>query len=162
LLTPGNYEVENVAYTLDNAAIIFAANKDDIDRRHLWRVGTDGGAVEPVTSGEGIEMSPAVVNAGRQLVFFHSTARDPYQPFIANIDGTNMHPLAPQALPADFPAAQLGAPEQVVFKAADGLEIHGQLFKPAHTSGKLPAIVFMHGGPIRQMLLGWHYLYYYH
>jgi dipeptidyl aminopeptidase/acylaminoacyl peptidase len=32
--------------------------------------------------------------------------------------------------------------------------------KPA--AGRLPALVFMHGGPIRQMLLGWHYLYYYH
>ena len=162
LLTPGNYEVENVAYTPDNAAIIFAANKDDIDRRHLWRVGTDGGAVEPVTSGEGIEMSPAVVNAGRQLIFFHSTARDPYQPFIANIDGTNMHPLAPQALPADFPSAQLAIPAQVIFKAADGTEIHGQLFRAKLSMGRPPAIIFMHGGPMRQMLLGWHYLYYYH
>jgi dipeptidyl aminopeptidase/acylaminoacyl peptidase len=26
----------------------------------------------------------------------------------------------------------------------------------------MPAVIFMHGGPIRQMLLGWHYLYYYH
>ena len=162
LLTPGNYEVENVAYTPDNSTIIFAANKDDIDRRHLWRVSVAGGALTAVTSGASVEMSPAVVNAGRQLIFFHSTARDPYQPYIANVDGTNVRPLAPQTLPADFPKAQLVAPEQVVFKAADGLEIHGQLFKPAQAAGKLPAIVFMHGGPIRQMLLGWHYLYYYH
>jgi dipeptidyl aminopeptidase/acylaminoacyl peptidase len=53
-------------------------------------------------------------------------------------------------------------PEQVIFKAADGTEIHGQLFKPSNASGKMPALVFMHGGPMRQMLLGWHYLYYYH
>jgi dipeptidyl aminopeptidase/acylaminoacyl peptidase len=26
----------------------------------------------------------------------------------------------------------------------------------------MPALVFMHGGPPRQMLLGWHYMYYYH
>jgi dipeptidyl aminopeptidase/acylaminoacyl peptidase len=162
LLTPGNYEVENVAYTPDNAAIIFAANKDDIDRRHLWRVATDGGAVTPVTNGEGIEMSPRVVNAGRQLIFFHSTAREPYQPYIANIDGTNARPLAPQTLPADFPSAQLAIPAQVIFKAADGTQIHGQLFRAKLSMGRPPAIIFMHGGPQRQMLLGWHYLYYYH
>src|SRR4030095_765857 len=28
--------------------------------------------------------------------------------------------------------------------------------------GRLPAVIFIHGGPIRQMLLGWHYMYYYH
>jgi dipeptidyl aminopeptidase/acylaminoacyl peptidase len=53
-------------------------------------------------------------------------------------------------------------PEQVVFEAADGLEIHGQLF-PAHgPDGRPgPAVIFMHGGPIRQMLLGWHPRHYY-
>jgi len=72
--------------------------------------------------------------------------------------------LAAQALPRDFPSPKLVAPQQVVFNAADGGEIHGQLFLPpnARAGMKLPAIVFMHGGPIRQMLLGWHYLYYYH
>jgi dipeptidyl aminopeptidase/acylaminoacyl peptidase len=73
-----------------------------------------------------------------------------------------MKPLAPQALPRGFPTAKMVTPEQVIFKAPDGLEIHGQLFKPANVKGKAPAIVFMHGGPSRQMLLGWHYRYYYH
>ena len=73
-----------------------------------------------------------------------------------------MKPLAAQALPRDFPSAMLVVPEQVIFKAADGTEVHGQLFKPANASGKLPALVFMHGGPVRQMLPVWHYLYYYH
>jgi dipeptidyl aminopeptidase/acylaminoacyl peptidase len=50
-----------------------------------------------------------------------------------------------------------------VFRAADGLEIHGQLFLPrgAKPGDKRPALVFMHGGSMRQMLLGWHYMYYY-
>jgi len=55
-------------------------------------------------------------------------------------------------------------PQQEIFKAEDGTEIHGQLFMPPGADGrtKLPALVHMHGGPPRQMLLGWHYLYYYH
>ena len=107
-------------------------------------------------------MYPVFFGNGQRLAFFHSTARDPLMPFTAAFDGTNMKPLAPQTLPRDFPAAKLVVPEQVVFKAADGLEIHGQLFKPANASGKSPAIIFTHGGPQRQMLLGWHYRYYYH
>src|SRR2546429_1423027 len=107
-------------------------------------------------------MYPAMFDNGRQIAFFHSTARDPFLPFTASIGGANMKPLAPQALSRDFPSAKLVVPQQVIFKAADGLEIHGQLFKPANSAGKVPALVFMHGGPVRQMLLGWHYLYYYH
>jgi dipeptidyl aminopeptidase/acylaminoacyl peptidase len=46
----------------------------------------------------------------------------------------------------------------VTFEAADGLRIHGQLFVPRGLSSgaRAPAVIFMHGGPMRQMLLGWH------
>jgi dipeptidyl aminopeptidase/acylaminoacyl peptidase len=162
LLTPGDYEVENVTATPDKTTLIFSSNKGDVDRRHLFSVSAAGGEVRQLTGGDGIEMYPVVLGGGRQLAFFHSTARDPFLPFIASSDGTGMRQLAPQALPRDFPSAQLVVPEQVVFKAADGMEIHGQLFRPRNVSGKVPALIFTHGGPIRQMLLGWHYLYYYH
>lgn len=161
-LTPGEFEVESAALSPDKSFIVFAANKNDIDRRHLWRVNAGGEGLQELTRGESIEMSPALFDGGRRIAFLRSTARDPYMPFTATIDGSNMRPLAPQTLPRDFPSAKLVVPEQVVFKASDGLEIHGQLFRPAHGSGKRPAVVFMHGGPQRQMLLGWHYRYYYH
>jgi dipeptidyl aminopeptidase/acylaminoacyl peptidase len=161
-LTPGEFEVENVALSPDKSFVVFSANKNDIDRRHLWRVSTSGGAPQQLTAGEGIEMDPVLFDNGRRIAFFHSTARDPFLPFTTSLDGTNMKPLAPQALPRDFPTARLVVPEQVIFKAPDGIEIHAQLFKPAKIAGKAPAIVFMHGGPSRQMLLGWHYRYYYH
>ena len=161
-LTPGEFEVENVALPPDKSFVVFSTNKSDIDRRHLWQVKVDGGAPRQITAGEGIEMYPALFDNGRRVAFFHSTARDPFMPYMTNLDGSNMKPLAPQALPRDFPSAQLVVPEQVIFKAADGLEIHGQLFKPKNASGKMPALIFTHGGPPRQMLLGWHYMYYYH
>lgn len=161
-LTPGNFEVENVALSQDKSFIVFSTNKSDVDRRHLWWVKVDGGAPRQITAGDGIEMYPVLFDNDRRVAFCHSTARDPFMPYTARTDGSNQKPLAPQALPRDFPSAKLVVPEQVIFKAADGTEIHGQLFKPANASGKMPAMVFMHGGPPRQMLLGWHYLYYYH
>jgi len=50
----------------------------------------------------------------------------------------------------------------VVCPAADGLPIDGQLFlPPVPAKAPMPAVVFFHGGPQRQMLLGWHSMYYY-
>jgi dipeptidyl aminopeptidase/acylaminoacyl peptidase len=71
--------------------------------------------------------------------------------------------IAPQAIPAAFPGERFVTPQQVVFPAADGLEIHGQLFLPAglHSGERRPAAIFFHGGSQRQMLLGWHYMEYY-
>jgi dipeptidyl aminopeptidase/acylaminoacyl peptidase len=51
-------------------------------------------------------------------------------------------------------------PKQVIFKAPDGTAIHAQLFDKAPDKKKA-AIVYIHGGPPRQMLLGWHYSDYY-
>jgi dipeptidyl aminopeptidase/acylaminoacyl peptidase len=172
LLTPGQCEVENVAQTPDRRAVVFSSNCGDIDRRHLWQVSAAGGAPKAITSGEKIEWSPVVTGDGARLVYLGSDARTPAMPYAMNFSGGDnsaaanggARMLAAQALPRDFPSSKLVVPRQVVFKAADGLEIHGQLFLPsdARTGARLPAIVFMHGGPIRQMLLGWHYGYYYH
>jgi dipeptidyl aminopeptidase/acylaminoacyl peptidase len=70
--------------------------------------------------------------------------------------------IAATALPPDFPSRQLVIPKQVTFKSQDGLEIHGQLFVPNGRTQPGPAVIFTHGGPIRQMMLGFHYMDYYH
>src|SRR5207302_3887554 len=64
-------------------------------------------------------------------------------------------------VPPGFPSTELITPEPVTFKASDGLEIHGQLFKTAGGEPRRPTLVYVHGGPPRQMLLGWHYMDYY-
>jgi dipeptidyl aminopeptidase/acylaminoacyl peptidase len=72
--------------------------------------------------------------------------------------------LAPSSLPADFPSESLVEPEPVVFSASDGMRIHAQLFRPMsrRPGERHKAAIFFHGGSRRQMLRGWHYMYYYH
>jgi len=70
--------------------------------------------------------------------------------------------IAKQTLPSDFPSAALVTPQQVVFRSEDGVTLHGQLFLPRNLKEKVPGLVFVHGGPVRQMLLGFHYMDYYH
>ncbi|UCC30310.1 MAG: S9 family peptidase, partial [Phycisphaerales bacterium] len=83
---------------------------------------------------------------------------------VMNITGGGRRPIAPGAIPDEFPRDSLVEPVPVLFDAADGLRIHGQLFIPKEIKAdeRLPAVIFMHGGPIRQMLLGWHMRGYYH
>lgn len=161
-LTPGSFEVENVTWSADRQFMIVASNARDINHRHLWRVNVAGGEPRQLTSGDSIEMYPAIVGGGKQIAFMHATATHPFLPYIASADAKAARPLAAQALSSEFPSSQLVEPEQVTFKASDGMEIHGQLFKPKNSSARAPGIVFMHGGPIRQMLPTWHYSYYYH
>ncbi len=93
----------------------------------------------------------------------HSDAKNPARAAI-KIGAAEMTDLAPNSIPAEFPASSLVVPQQVMLSAADGMRIHGQLFMPpGGTPGeKHPAMIFFHGGSRRQMLLGWHYMDYYH
>lgn len=164
LLTPGDCEVEQWTFSPDKNAIVLNSNCDDIDRRHLWRVSVSGGAPERVTSGEGIEWSPTILSDGKTLAYLASDARQPARPFVRSlITRAAPRQLASGSLPVDFPAVSLVVPEPVIFSSVDHLSIHGQLFLPPglKSNEKRPAVIFLHGGPIRQMLLGWHYMYYY-
>jgi dipeptidyl aminopeptidase/acylaminoacyl peptidase len=158
LLTPGHFDVEDVALSADQKSVLYTSNQDDIDRRHVWRVGLEGGKLQALTKGETMEWSP--VEASNVVVCLGSTATMPGMPYRITSQGREM--LAPAALPADFPSKELVTPKQVTFKSEDGFEIHGQLFMPPGRSQPGPAIIFTHGGPHRQMMLGFHYMYYYH
>jgi dipeptidyl aminopeptidase/acylaminoacyl peptidase len=169
LLTPGNCEVENWELTPDKQTVVFNSNcgagKEDIDRRHLFSVKVDGGA-KPValTSGDSIEWSPVVLSDGKSVAYLGSDAKHPARPFISALSpGAAPRWLDSGTWPHDFPLDREVVPQQAIFRSTDGLELHAQLFLPANLKPgeKRPAVIFLHGGPIRQMLLGWHYMYYY-
>jgi dipeptidyl aminopeptidase/acylaminoacyl peptidase len=177
LMTPGDCEVEQWSFSPDRKTVFFNSNCGDIDRRHLWTVGVAGGSVVQQSGGEGIEWSPLLLANRDDFVYIGSDDKNPsrvWQSTLSPAYRDNMteeyakhnlirlvKPLV--ETPPGFPYDQLVTPQQVIFRAADGLEIHGQLFIPknAEPGEKLPGLVFMHGGSMRQMLLGWHYMYYY-
>ncbi|MFY9908768.1 MAG: prolyl oligopeptidase family serine peptidase, partial [Candidatus Sulfotelmatobacter sp.] len=159
LLTPGDFDVEDVTLSADKLSVIYSSNQDDVDRRHLWRVPVAGGSPQALTRGETIEWSPVQVGEGN-IVCLGSTATSPAMPYVVTANSREM--IANQALPSDFPSKSLVTPRQVIFRSEDGLTLHGQLFLPRNANGKVPGLVFTHGGPVRQMLLGFHYMDYYH
>jgi dipeptidyl aminopeptidase/acylaminoacyl peptidase len=160
-LTPGEFEVEHVSYSADASEIVYASNQGDTDRRHIWRVSSAGGrAPSAMTSGDGLEWAPVLVNGG--LAYLRADARRPARAAIQlGVDAAR--DMAPETIPADFPTSDLVVPQQVIYTASDGMPIHAQLFLPPSgaPNAKHPAVVFMHGGSRRQMLLGWHYMDYY-
>jgi dipeptidyl aminopeptidase/acylaminoacyl peptidase len=160
LLTPGDFDVEDVALSADKRSVLYSSNQNDIDRRHIWRASATGGEPQALTRGETIEWSPVETSDGKTVLCLGSTATSPAMPYRITSSGRELIPKA-FGIPAEFPQAQLVTPRQVVFKSEDGHEIHGQLFTPKDKQ-RGPALIFTHGGPVRQMMLGFHYMQYYH
>lgn len=165
LLTPGNYMAEYISISNDRRYMVFAGNAgtdtDDIDRRHIVKVPVDRAEPVVMTPGKGLEWTPLVTGDGKYIAYIGATAQRPPLPTVMPASGGKSMTLAEDRVPSSFPTAQLVTPKKVVYKAPDGVEVHGQLFEAAGGNGKKPAIVYVHGGPPRQMLLGWHYSDYY-
>jgi dipeptidyl aminopeptidase/acylaminoacyl peptidase len=160
LLTPGSFDVEDVSLGADQQSLLYSSNQNDVDRRHIWRVTLPNGKPQALTQGETIEWTPVETAEGRHVFCLGSTATTPGMAYRLTPNGRE--PIASAAVPSDFPSSQLVVPKQVIFKSDDGLEVHGQLFVPAGRTTRGPALVFMHGGPVRQMMLGFHYMDYYY
>lgn len=161
VLTPGEFEVEHVFVSPDRKEIVYSSNQDDIDRRHIWRVGPKpGDTPSALTSGTGLEWTPVILSADT-VAYLRSDAKRPARAAVQTGSGA-ARDMAPDSIPADFPVNALVEPQPVMINSADGMRIHGQLFLPPAGSGtKHPALIFFHGGSRRQMLLGWHYMDYY-
>ena len=159
-LTTGEFDVEQVTLSRDGKSVVYTSNQDDIDRRHIWKVGIEGGAPAAVTRGEAIEWSPVETGDGKNWVCLGSAATSPAMPYHITAQGRTM--IASAALAPDYPSAEMVAPRQVIFKSEDGFTIHGQIFVPKGRTAAGPALVYIHGGSRRQMLLGFHYMDYYH
>jgi dipeptidyl aminopeptidase/acylaminoacyl peptidase len=164
LLTPGDFMVEDVSLSRDKRSLIYSANtgstKDDDDRRHLFSVPVDAARPRALTSGDGLQWTP-VIAGENAIAFIDVGAQQPPRVAAIRNDGSGHHLLQPDLVPDDFPAAQLVTPKAVSFTAADGTLVHGQLFRSDAADAKQPGMIFVHGGPPRQMLLGWHYMDYY-
>jgi dipeptidyl aminopeptidase/acylaminoacyl peptidase len=160
LLTPGSFDVEDVSLSADQQSLYYSSNQNDVDRRHIWRVALPNGKPQALTHGETIEWMPVEAGQGNALFCLGSSATTPGMAYRLGANGREA--IAASAVPADFPSAQLVVPKQAIFKSEDGLEVHGQLFVPPGRTQPGPALVFMHGGPVRQMMLGFHYMDYYY
>ncbi len=152
-LTTGGYEVETVAPTLDDTKLLIASNEGDLDVRHIWSVGLDG-TPKQLTSGPDNQWYPTpLANAG--FAYIDGGYANPPQVTIA---GNPPKTLTAVPTPANYPSTQMVKPQLITYRTPDGYTIHAQYFLPRRSTGKVPAIVFDHGGPPRQMLGGFHYM----
>lgn len=190
LLTPGDYEVEDATLTPDAKQILFASNDAvsvsnnycskppcmvdrevtaplDVDRRHLWALDLASAAPQPhaITHGAGIETYPQQTSSGTLAALVADT-RVPMHPALISDHG-GITALNPATMPKDYPASAFVAPQQVLFKSALGDTLHAQLYLPrsashnANDGQRHATLIWVHGGPRRQMLLGYPAMDYY-
>ncbi len=157
-------DATSVSFSRDGKTLFYCTNAQDIEKRHIWAVATAGGSPpKRISTDDGIETYPQPLSSGKQVAVIYFDGHTPASIGLVPTDGGKTNIIYPK-LGADFPTDAHVTPEIVLTKAADGLDIHNQVFVPKDLKPgeKRPAIVFVHGGPVRQMLPGYHYMQFYH
>jgi dipeptidyl aminopeptidase/acylaminoacyl peptidase len=155
-ITPPNCMVAESEDVGDQILVIH--NCRDLDARQMSLVAPGTGAERPVAS-PGLVLAQARA-AGGYVALVGADADQ--APLLRIVDAKSGQSKLTEGY-ADYgyrsPLAG-PAPRPVRLTAKDGLGFSAQLFLPA-TPGRHPAIVYVHGGPQRQMFPAFHYSGYY-
>src|SRR5690242_17646863 len=151
LLTTTDGMIENatsIAVSADGKTFFYCTNAKDIEKRHIWAVPAAGGTPVEITTGDGVETYPAPLASGKYLATLSASWSMPQSLGIWKLAGGTT--ASAEAQKIVFPTARPGfpmdaqvRPEIVITKAADGMEIHNQLFLPKDLKAgeRRPAIV---------------------
>ncbi|GEM15834.1 prolyl oligopeptidase family serine peptidase [Gluconobacter oxydans] len=154
-LTPDNAEIASYRLSADETHLLYTANIGDPDHWRAWSQPLDNG--QPVALSDPNEQVMDLTMAGPALAMMATGKELPAHPVVLQ-DHTRHLPVTP-TVPAGFTFTM---PQIVHLRSDDGRDIHGQLFlPPAGTTGPHPALVFVHGGPHRQMLPAFNPMGYY-
>ncbi|MDY6817633.1 MAG: prolyl oligopeptidase family serine peptidase [Halobacteriales archaeon] len=166
-LTSGEFEDKGDASAtpqwIDTDRLVFASNRREPGQRHLFSVAVADGSVDPLVDTRGTNVHPRPDPDGDRLAYIHA---DPWTSPEVRVRRLDADPsTAGQRVTesgVDEWAVDPIEPEHVTFESADGTEIHGYVFDPRETDAvaddatELPGVVWVHGGPMRQMRDGWH------
>jgi dipeptidyl aminopeptidase/acylaminoacyl peptidase len=149
----------------DGKTLYYATNAQDIERRHIWAVPTDGSAPpKRIATDEGINTYPQPLASGKHVATLYFDWNVPASVALVPTSGGPSKVIWPNLKGTAFPAEEHVRPEVVWTTAADGMKISNTLFVPKNVKPgeKRPAMIFVHGGPQRQMMPGYHYFQFYH
>ena len=166
-LTAGEFEDKGVAGSspqwLDDDTLVFASNREDLGERGLFAVtgalGDDDPDVTALVTG-GTNVYPAVDPTGERLAYVHASRTHSPELRISNLDGSGAPRRVTESRVETWPVDPL-EPERISYESVGGLEVEAYLLDPRDSPAvdaedDLPAVVWVHGGPMRQMRDGWH------
>ncbi|HEX7316442.1 MAG TPA: alpha/beta fold hydrolase [Pyrinomonadaceae bacterium] len=185
-LTKGRFEVSDVRLSTDKTKFYFTSSEGSVFERHLYAMAFDGSARTRLTTMTGnnqVDVSPdertlAVVrsytNRPPELYLQPNrpapdqTSQAPGTPFVntqaavargTNGEGSEVKQVTTSPVPEFFNYNWIDPPI-VSFRARDGANVYGRLYKPANARPGGPAVIFVHGAGYLQDVHKWWSTYY--
>lgn len=148
-ITDGAFEDEDPTFSPDGKSIAFVSSRGLLESTNVWVMPAHGGEPHILTKFEvpGISAQPEWTPDSKRVYFHHQSPVESTDLLVAEAAGQSAPTYLTHTTPENFVTAQV--PERVTWKSKDGKEIAGILYTPrgAKAGAKLPAVVWVHGGP---------------
>lgn len=141
----------------DSGDIYFTGWKETPLNRHIYKTNLDRGELLQISQGDGLHSASFNKNCERYIGGF-TNSHTPSQSRAFKSDGTPLSWLNENKLDVAHPYAPYLAadiqPEFGILKAADGTDLHYEIFKPLDLKPgeKRPSITMVYGGPHGQRI----------
>lgn len=157
-ITPGNYEVDELTLTSDDAYIYFQANKKHPGIYEIYRVALASGKIESITDLNG-KTYYALSPDESSLLLHHSKLTLPPELYLQSAQPEAAVTRLTHTVSDEFLAYDWVAPQIVPVKS-DHVDnpIYSRVYMPKrlNTESKYPAVIFNHGaGYLQNSHLGW-------
>jgi dipeptidyl aminopeptidase/acylaminoacyl peptidase len=148
-ITDGAFEDDDPIFSPDGKSIAFISSRGLLESRNVWVMPAQGGDPHLLAKFEvpGIGTGPEWTPDSKRIFFHHQSPLETGDLLVADASGNAPPKYLTQTTPKNFASAQV--PERVTWKSKDGKEIVCLLYTPRGVKAgtKLPAIVWVHGGP---------------
>lgn len=185
-LTKGRFEVSDVRLSTDKTKFYFTSSEGSVFERHLYSMAFDGSARTRLTTMPGNNQADVSPDE-RRLAVVRSYANKPPELYLqpnrpapsqtSQAPGTpnsNSQAAASQGTNGEWPDTVKVTdspqpefftynwidPPIVTFRARDGANVYGRLYKPANARPGGPAVIFVHGAGYLQDVHKWWSTYY--
>jgi dipeptidyl aminopeptidase/acylaminoacyl peptidase len=154
-LTDGKYEVLKVELSADKAKFFITTNAVHPGEQHFYHLSVNGGSPLQITSKTGaheVVLSPDE----KMLAIRYSYSNIPWELYWQANNPEAIAERITNSVSTEFLSYPWREPEIVVFKASDGQEIFGRLYRPIAGKGEQgKAVVFVHGAGYLQNAHKW-------
>ena len=153
-LTHGDWDDSDPVFSPDGKSLALVSSRKQLEERTIWIVPVDGaseGHAVAQFAVPGQESSPEWSPDGKTIYFHRASPLSSTDLLAANVNGSGTPKYLTHTLPKNFDGA-LQLPTKIHYKAKDGLESFGLVYKPLNYSPetRYPAVVWVHGGPEAQ------------
>ncbi|MCG8500831.1 MAG: prolyl oligopeptidase family serine peptidase, partial [Firmicutes bacterium] len=135
---------------------VFASNRHHRVERQLYIYDLNKDSLKQITDLPVTNTLPSWSPDGTKIAYLHADKRRNGDLWVYDLGSEESCQLT-DSMPAGL-AEKIQESELVTYKGANNWDIDAFLYKPAgfDASKKYPAIVWVHGGPVRQMRGSWH------